>query len=139
MRVLGALAAGLIIGVILIEAISAGLLVLLPDGWMRVEAEGGFGQPVVWPLLPIPALVWLVGGLAGGAMASAMATRVGWGLCVGVLLAVPAYVLVGLTTPGNPMALLAAALPVAGSAAGAAIVVRLERQQMTVSANDQAV
>lgn len=139
MRVLGALAAGLIIGVILIEAISAGLLVLLPDGWMRVEADGGFGAPVVWPLLPIPALVWLVGGLAGGAMATAMTVRAGWGLAVGLLLALPAYVVVGLITPGNPMAFLAAALPFAGSAAGAAIVVRLQHQQMTVSANDQAV
>jgi len=39
----------------------------------------------------------------------------------------PAFVLVGLVTPGNSMAFLAAAVPLAGSAAGALLVLRLGR------------
>lgn len=139
MRILLALTAGLIVGVILIEAISAGLLVLVPESTLRVEASDGFGQALVWPLLPVPALVWITGGLVGGMMTAAVAPRVGWGLCTGLLLGLPAFVLVGLITPGNPLALLAGALPIAGSAAGTALVARLEDAHATVSENGQAV
>ncbi|RFF28377.1 MULTISPECIES: hypothetical protein [unclassified Wenzhouxiangella] len=139
MRVLLALCAGLLVSVILIEAISAGLLVLLPESILRVEAGDGFGQALVWPLLPVPALVWIAGGLFGGMMTAALAPRIGWGLCTGALLGLPAFVLVGLTTPGNPLALLASALPLAGSAAGVALVARLQDEEATVSTNHQAV
>ncbi|WP_376695018.1 hypothetical protein [Wenzhouxiangella sp. EGI_FJ10305] len=139
MRALLALTAGLLVGVTMIEAISAGLLVLIPDSMLRVEATDGFGEALVWPLLPIPALIWMTGGLIGSMMTAALAPRIGWGLCAGVLLALPPLVLVGLTTPGNPMALLASALPIAGSAAGTALVVRLQDEKATVSTNDQAV
>lgn len=139
MRVLGALAAGLLVGIILIEAISAGMLVLLPDALVRVAAADGFGRPVVWPLLPLPAVVWLIGGLAAGLMSAALAPHPLWGLCTGVLLGLPSFVLVGLTTPGNPMALLAASLPVAGSAAAVALVSRLAGEQAGASAKHQAV
>lgn len=139
MRVLVALAAGLIIGVILIEAVSAGLLVLLPDTLLLVEAADGFGGPVLWPLLPLPAVVWLIGGLAAGLMSAALAPHPLWGLCTGVLLGLPAFVLVGLTTPGNPMALLAASLPIAGSAAATALVSRLAGEQAGASAKRQTV
>lgn len=139
MRILLALTAGLIVGVILIEAISAGLLVLLPESILRVEASDGFGNALVWPLLPVPAMIWITGGLVGGMMSAALAPRIGWGLCAGLLLGLPAFVLVGLTTPGNPMALLASALPIVGSAAGAALIARLQDEEATVSANDQTV
>lgn len=139
MRTLVALVAGLVIGVILIEAISTGLLILLPDSAMRVEAADGYGGPLVWPLLPVPAIIWILGGLAGSAMAAAAGPHPACGLVVGGLLALPAFALVGLVTPGNPLALLAAALPFLGSAAGTALVVRLQREEATVSANDQAV
>jgi len=136
MRALTALAAGLVIGVILIESISAGLAVLLPQTALYVEAADGYSGPVVWPLLPVPALIWLLGTLAGGAMAAAVGPRPAWGLAVGTLLAMPAFLLVGLITPGNPLALLAAALPVIGSSAGAVLVVRLQHESVT--ANEQA-
>lgn len=139
MRILVALAAGLLIGVILIEAITAGLLVLIPGSMLLVEASDGFGEALVWPLLPVPALIWMTGGLVGSMMTAALAPRSGWGLCAGALLALPAFVLVALTTPGNPLALLASALPLAGSAAGTALVMRLQDGKATVSTNDQAV
>lgn len=139
MRILVALAAGLFISVILIEAISTGLSVLLPEAAMRVEAADGYAGPVVWPLLPVPAFIWILGTLAGGAMASAVAPHPAWGIGVGALLALPVLVLVGLVTPGNPLALLAAALPLLGSAAGAALVRRLRLQEATVSATGQSV
>lgn len=139
MRILLALTAGLIVGVVLIEAILAGLLVLVPESTLRVEASDGFGHALVWPLLPVPAMVWITGGLVGGMMTAAMAPRIGWGLCAGALLGLPAFVLVGLTMPGNPMALLACALPIAGSAAGTALVARMQNEEATVSENDQTV
>lgn len=139
MRILAALAAGLIIGIILIEALSAGLSVLLPENLMQVQAADGYGGRVTWPLLPIPALVWLVGGLAGGAMTAATAPHPAWGLAAGGLLAIPAFTLLGMITPGNPMALLAASLPLGGAMAGAAIVARLRRDDAAVSENGQAV
>lgn len=139
MRILGALAAGLVIAVILIEALSAGLAVLLPEAVMFVRAVDGYGGAIFWPLLPVPALVWMLGGLAGGAMSAAAAPHPGFGLALGALLAVPAFVVVGIATPGNPMALLAASLPLAGSAAGSILAARLRRNDATVSANQQAV
>lgn len=141
MRVLWALAAGLLIGIVLIEAMSAGLQVLLPGTALHVEAADGFGGQLVWPLLPVPAIVWMLGGLAAGTMAAAMGPHPVCGPIAGTLLAIPALTLVGLTAPGNPLALLAAALPLAGSAAGTAVVVRLAdgREHATVSTNNQTV
>ncbi|HSH27972.1 MAG TPA: hypothetical protein VK972_09455 [Wenzhouxiangella sp.] len=137
MRVLGALTAGLAVGVILIEAISSGLGVLLPETMMRVETAIGQGAVLVWPLLPVPALVWMLGGLAGGCMAAAAGPHPALGLVAGALLALPPFIVVGLATPGNPAALLAAALPLAGAAAASALVARLRYE--AVSTNDQAV
>lgn len=139
MRILVALSAGVVIGVVLIEAISAGASVVLPEAAIRVQAADGYGGRPIWPLLPVPALIWSFAGLAGGAMAAAVAPRASWGLAVGGLLAIPAFVLVGLVTPGNPLALLAAAIPLVGSAAGTVAVIRMRHQDTTVTANDQAV
>ncbi len=137
MRSLGALTAGLVIGVILIEALASGLALLLPESLIQVEAADGYAGPRFWPLLPVPALVWMLGGMAAGAMAAAAGPHPALGVAAGALLGLPAFVLVGLVMPGNPMALLAAALPLAGSAAATALVARLGRE--AVSGNDQTV
>lgn len=139
MRILVALAAGMVIGVILIEATSSGLSLLLPESAMSVRAADGFASAVIWPLLPAPALVWMLGGFGGGTMAAAAGPHPAWGLAVGLLLALPAFVIVGLVTPGNPLALLAAALPLVGAAAGTALVLRLRRGEASVSAAGQSV
>jgi len=139
MRILVALTAGVVIGVILLEAISSGLAVLLPGSTVSVQAADGYGGPLIWPLLPVPALIWILAGLSGGCMAAAAGPHPAWGLAVGALLALPAFLLVSLATPGNPLALLAAVLPILGSAAGTLIVLRLRRGEAAVSASGQSV
>lgn len=125
MDTLKALLAGLLVGIILIESLAAGLAVLLPAALLTVSFEGG--RIPAWPLFPLPALIWLLGSMAAGAMATAMRGQAVAGIVCGALLAISVFVLVNLTTPGNPMALLAAALPLAGAAAGSALARRLER------------
>gem|GEM_PF-6521610 len=137
MQVLAAFCTGLVVGVILIESMTTGLLVLLPEDVMTVHAADA-GR-LVWPLLPVPALVWLVGGAACGAMASAVAGSAIVGSVAGALLAVPAMLIVNLVSPGDPLCLLAAALPLSGAAAGSVLAARLERSDATVSAPGQAV
>lgn len=137
MRILVALAAGLAVGTVLMEAMLAGLLVVLPESLLRVQTP--VSGPLAWPLMTIPALVWMAGGATGGAMAAAVSGRTGVGLLAGALMGVPAFVVVNLSTPGNPMAALAALLPLAGSAAGALLAARLLRADATVSATDQQV
>lgn len=124
MDTLKALLAGLLVGIILIESLAAGLAVLLPADLLTVSIAGG--RIPAWPLFPLPALIWLLGSTAAGAMATAMRRQAAAGMVCGALLAVSAFVLVNLTTPGNPMALLAAAVPLAGAAAGSALARRLE-------------
>lgn len=137
MRILAALAAGLAVGTVVVESVFAGLLVLLPDSALRIETAAG--GPLIWPLMFVPALVWICGGAACGAMASAVSGRSWTGLLGGILMAVPAFVIVNLTTPGQPMAMLAALLPFSGAMAGAAFAARILRADATVSAPDQRV
>ncbi|MDZ7791137.1 MAG: hypothetical protein U5L08_11730 [Xanthomonadales bacterium] len=139
MLVLKALAAGVLVGVILIEAVLAGLRSLVPESALIVNAGEGFVGPLIWPLLPLPAVIWMLGAALGGAMAAAMAPKPGWGLGVGALLGLTAFVLVGMVTPGNPAALFAVTIPLAGAAAGTALAARLRREDATVSASGQAV
>lgn len=138
MHVLKALAAGMTVGVILIEATSAGLLLLVPESLLTVGEQPG-NASAAWPLHPLPALVWLVGGLLGSLMAGAVARRPVVGLGVGVLLAVSAFALVNLTRPADPGAWLAAALPLSAAAGGACMIARLLRKEAAASANEQAV
>lgn len=138
MRVLKALAAGITVGVILIEATSAGLLVLVPES-LLTAGEQPSKASAAWPLHPLPALVWLLGGLAGSLMAGAVARNPMVGLGVGVLLAVSAFVMVNLTNPADPRAWLAAALPLSAAAGGASMIARLLRKEVAASANEQAV
>lgn len=137
MRILAAFCTGLVVGVVLIESMTAGLLVLVPEDAMSVHAADA-GR-LIWPLLPVPALVWLFGGAACGAMASAVAGKAIVGWIAGALLAVPALLIVNLVSPGDPLCLLAAALPLSGAAAGSVFAARLERSDATVSEPGQAV
>lgn len=125
MKTLKATACGLLVGVILIEALLGGLTVLLPSSLlMSVSTYPPAPQP--WPLLPIPAVIWLLGGAAAGAMAAAM-RQSGWtGVFAGLVLAVPAALIVGLVEPGDSGILLAACLPISGAAAGSALASRLK-------------
>ncbi|HLS05940.1 MAG TPA: hypothetical protein VK036_06550 [Wenzhouxiangella sp.] len=125
MRALKAIASGLVVGVILIEAALAGLAVLLPPSVLMSSSDYP-AEPLAWPLLPVPALVWLVGGAAAGAMAAAMNKSAWTGVLAGLVLAVPAALVVGLVEPGDSGILLAGCLPLAGAAAGSALAARLE-------------
>ena len=139
MLAIKALAAGVLVGVILIEAGLAGLRSLAPESALIVNAGERFVGALIWPLLPLPAMIWMLGGALGGAMAAAMAPKPGWGLGVGALLGLPAFLMVGMVTPGNPSALLAATVPLSGAAAGTALAARLRREDATASASGQAV
>jgi len=136
MNTLKALAAGTLVGIVLVEAVLAGLATLLPAGLVGVGSPLGFVPG--WPLLPVPALAWLLGAAAAGAMASALDARALTGLAAGALMGLPAFILVGLATPGNPLAFLAAALPLSGAAAGTVLAQRLRRLDTAASAPDQA-
>lgn len=137
MATLKALLAGLLVGIVLIEGISAGLAVLLPVDLLVVSFAGG--RIPAWPLFPVPALVWLLGSTAAGAMATAMGRHPAAGVGCGALLALSAFVVVTLVTPGNPMALLAAAVPLGGALAGSALARRIEALEHSVSSTDQTV
>lgn len=137
MRILAALAAGMTVGTVLMESVLSGLLVLLPESALRFDSTTA--GPLVWPLMVLPALIWMSGGAVCGAMATAVSGRSWIGLVGGILMAAPAFLVVNLTTPGNPMTLLAALLPLSGSAAGAALAARILRADSTVSAPGQQV
>lgn len=124
MDTLKALLAGLLVGIVLIESISAGLAVLLPTELLAVSFADR--EIPAWPLFPVPALIWLLGSTAAGAMATAMRHQPAAGMACGALLAASAFVLVTLVTPGNPMALLAAAVPLTGAAAGSTLARRVD-------------
>ena len=135
MPVIKALTAGTLVGVILIEAALSGLRFLTSESALMIDMEQRFIDPLIWPLLPLPAVIWMLGGALGGAMAAAMAPKPGWGLGVGSLLGLPALFMVGMVTPGNPSALLAATVPLAGAAAGTALAARLRREDASASAS----
>lgn len=139
MAIFKALTSGLLVGVIFQEAIIAGLSILLPTAWIHAGIVTGWATAPPWPLWPAPALAWGIGGLAGGAMATALSSRRACGVAVGLALALPAALIVGLVTPGNPMLLLAAAVPAVGAAAGAALAARLRHEDLSVTINGQSV
>lgn len=137
MRVLAAITAGLLVGVVLLEALTAGLLMLVPETALLAE-YGEYGL-LSWPLLPLPALLWLMAGLAGGTMSAAVAQRPLTGVVTGALLALPAGLIVGLARPGSLQMVLAMALPFCGALAGALLVARVLRADTAASAPGQAV
>lgn len=137
MRILFALATGLVVGTVLVEALLAGLLVLLPASLLQIQTSAN--EALAWPLMTLPALVWTAGGAACGAMATAMSQRAAVGVAGGILMALAACLLVNLTTPGSETSLLAALLPLTGSVAGTLLAAHLVRADATVSATDQQV
>ena len=139
MRMLKATAAGLVVGIIFVEAVTSGLSVLLPASMIRIDPLPGIAAALPWPLWPAPAATWVLGGSMAGAMATALGGRSACGVLTGALLSLPVVANVGWVTPGNPMMLLAALLPLSGAAAGTALALRLRDEDAAVSVNKQAV
>lgn len=123
MRTLAGLAGGVVIGVIVIEALLAGSAKLIPD------AE--FYRAVVWGIGMEPrhllmfAALWLIGGLSSGLMATAVSRRRFYGCLSGICLAIP--VLLFIELGGQPRLLLPILLPapMLGAYAGAWIAGRI--------------
>ncbi|QKK03622.1 MAG: hypothetical protein HND55_13705 [Pseudomonadota bacterium] len=123
MRTLGALAAGLLIGIVTIEAVCAMITLLL---------DPAAPQPLIsrLPLDAVSALAvaaaWFGGGLLAGCMASAVTGRrlPGW-LC-GTLLGLSMLLVVNLNDPGSVLALIAPAWPLSGALVGSGLARRCE-------------
>jgi hypothetical protein len=113
---LRALAAGLAIAVIVIEALLAGLQLYTGS---HAHIELAAGQVLPTTILLVTGTFWLLGGVLAGAMATGVS---GWritGWMAGALLTLP--LLVMLLLAGFPWAVtLFAGAPLAGSIAGAA-------------------
>lgn len=131
MRTLKALAAALAVATILMEALRAGLVVLLPPELLYTPLPVPVVHEIAWPLLPVNALIWLLGGLIAGIMASGLARHWAAGLLAGLLLGCPAVLIIGLALPGSTSMLTAAALPLIGALAGSRLIVLLEREPLT--------
>lgn len=114
---LKSLAAGLVVGAVLIEAAIAASTAFLPYPSVLVFADGR-GIEVVWPLALLPALYWVAGGTACGAMTCGMSGSRGLGLLGGVLLGLAPALIVKLAAPGQADALIAGCLPLLGAALG---------------------
>lgn len=115
---LRAVAGGLAIAVIFVEALLAGLQVFTGDG--HAHAILAVGTPLPLSTFLVVSLIWLIGGTLGGALAGALTgwRPVGW--LVGALLGLPMLLL--LLLAGLPWAVTGtAAFPLAGAIAGAAI------------------
>lgn len=118
MRPLMALAAGLLVGLIVIEAILAAIRLFTSNPELMQDLGSGMLLPGTH-LLAVSA-TWLVGATLAGAMSTVMSgTRV-WGWLAGLLLCLPA--LLTLTLAGYPWAMVSAGLvPLAGAIAGSAL------------------
>jgi len=119
---LRAVAGGLAIAVIVVEALLAGLQVF--TGGAHAHAVLAAGTPLPLATFIVVTVFWLVGGTLGGTLAGALTgwRPVGW--LVGMLLALPLLLLILLA--GLPWAVASvAAAPFAGSVAGAALARRV--------------
>jgi len=114
---LESLAAGLAVGAVLIEAAKAASTAFLPYPSVLVFADGR-GIEVVWPLALLPALSWVAGGMACGAMTCGMSGSRALGLLGGGLLGLAPALIVNLAAPGEADALIAACLPLLGAVLG---------------------
>jgi len=113
-----AVAGGLAIAVIVVEALLAGLQVFTGGAHAHAALAAGTALPPA-EFLAVCA-IWLLGGILGGTLAAAMTgwRAVGW--LVGILLAMPLGLL--LLLAGLPWGLAGiAALPLAGALTGAAL------------------
>ena len=139
MELLKGVSAGMLVSVVFLEALMAGMAAVLPPDTVLIEAIPGVVGLAPWPLWPGPALAWMLSAAAGAAMATGLAHRVVAGWLVGCLLALPCVSLVGLVTPGNPMRLVAAAIPLVAAGGGARLAQRIGNRDAAVSAGGQAV
>ena len=122
MHMLKALAAGLIVGVIVTEALLAAIGVLAGNPGLPEDLAAG--QPLPGMHLVAVATAWLVGSTLAGAMSTAMSgfRLLGW--VVGGLLCLPTLLI--LVLAGFPWAVVGIGLlPAAGAIAGAAIALRV--------------
>lgn len=114
MSILKALAAGLAVGIALIEGLCQALAAFTPLPLMCPPGpESASGMPYVLPL----ALIWLAGGLAAGAMAAGMARRRFTGWITGAALCIPLALIAVLPDAGGSLPLVAVPLFAAGAGA----------------------
>jgi hypothetical protein len=114
---LESLAAGQAVGAVLIEAAKAASTTFLPYPSILAFADGR-GIEVVWPLALLPALSWVAGGIACGAMTCGMSGSRAAGLLGGALLGLAPALIVNLAAPGQADALIAGCLPLLGALLG---------------------
>ncbi len=116
--ILRAMAGGLAIAVIVVEALLAGLQVF--TGGAHAHALLAAGTPLPLGTFVVVATIWMFGGALGGTLATAMT---GWrlmGWLVGLLLGLPLGLL--LLLAGLPWIVVSlATIPIAGAVAGAAL------------------
>lgn len=120
MTILKALAAGLTVGIVVIEGLCAAVAAFTPfppPCPLRVPIE----------TMPVPAmvLVWLAGSAAAGAMATGIAGRGTTGWIAGALLCLPLAVTAALSGPTNSASAALIMLPLFGAGAGATLAGRL--------------
>lgn len=122
MRIFKALTGGLAVGVVLLEALRASLQAFSPEVDFNESISNASTIPVhIMIGLPV---AWLVAGLVAGAMAAAMAGNflVGW--IAGMLLCIPAGLILVLSGLGGSV-VATALLPLAGAIFGSAIARRI--------------
>ncbi len=118
MRPLMALAAGLLVGLIVIEAVLAAIRVFTSNQELMLDLASGNLLP--GPHLLAVSATWLVGSILAGAMSTVMSGSRACGWLAGVLLCLPA--LLTLTLAGFPWSIVSAGLvPLAGAIAGSAL------------------
>lgn len=120
---LKALTAGVVVGVIVIEAACAVVDLLTPDHELFALADHA---TVLSPVITAAvALAWLCGGAAGGAMSTAISTRRAVGWTCGLLLSLPPALIVLVTKPDTGL-VAGAFLPLAGAVAGSVLAAALQ-------------
>lgn len=125
MRIFKALAAGLAVGVILLEALRTAVQAFAP-GHNLYDLAANAGAVPLTALLGL-AGAWLLAGTFAGAMATAMAGNRLAGWLAGMLLCLPAGLILMLSgLEGSVVAI--ASLPLVGAIAGSAIARRVVRR-----------
>lgn len=120
MSIIKALAAGIAVGVVLIEGLCQALTAFTPLPPMCPPGPDGTGALHILPL----ALIWLTGSVAAGTMAAGMTRRRPTGWITGAALCIPlALIVVLLDVTGGELAIVA--LPLFAGGAGAELAGRL--------------
>lgn len=124
MQIFKALAAGLVVAVILIEALCAAVQVLTPELDLLEAVHGDLIPPPA--VASSLALAWFLGGIATGTMSTAMGGSRGAGWIAGLMLCIPPGLIMVSSGPATGILALAG-LPFAGAIAGSAIAGRVEQ------------